>query len=419
MIREMSNRVCYRAAVVCLASVLIWAASAVATPPRVTGSLETVQGIRVLKLWGTPYERGYAHGYLVGKDVVELFESAVLDPRVLADTQQYEGTVRLHFVGKKMNFDPLRREELRGMLDGIVASAGPAALRLKRLGRNLDLRDLEAINSLADWYRFMCSSFSAWSGAPGAGEMLTARNLDFLLLPGLDTKHLVIAYLEPGVGKRRWVSVAWCGLIGAYTAMNEDGVTISMHDAQGRVSSGPGPFVPRSLALRDALEAATAANAVADVRRVLSVKQVIGGNNIHVSAPFANQPQPAAVFEYDGDLSIDGGVTVRLSDATPLPDWIACTNHYCRRAVRAEARAGSLERFTTIEQNLRQARQNHVPIGLAFARKVLADVGRQGTLHSVVFFPNRKELHVSLAAPGVPAPVVEPVRLRLEDLLRK
>ncbi|MCP4593757.1 MAG: hypothetical protein GY842_23740 [bacterium] len=394
------------------------AACAVAAPPRVTGSLETVQGIRVLRLWGTAYERGYAHGFLVGDDVVELFNSAVLDPRVLKDPTQYETVVRGEFAAK-MNFDPERREELRGMLDGIVASVGPSGIRLARLGRNLDVEDLAAINSLADWHRFLCSSFSAWGDAEGGTEMITARNLDFLTLPGLDTKHLLIVYLDPGLNRRRWVSLAWSGLIGAYTAMNEEGVTISMHDAPGRQATVPGPFVPRSIALRDALEQATASNAVADVHRILLTRPAICGNNIHVSAPFANQPRPAAVLEYDGDASLDGGVTVRTSHAVPLPNWIACTNHYLKRQPAKAIWEDSKQRHTTIEQALRAARQRHTKLDPAFARGVMAEVSRRGTLQTVVFFPNRKEWSFSLAPPGANALASPPVLLHMDALLRK
>ena len=403
----------------CLTMLVGPLAPVVAAPPPVTGSLETVGGVRVLKLWGTAYERGYAHGYLVGRDTVAMFTGAVLDPRVLADPQQYETGVRGGFA-TKMKIDPERREELKGLLDGIVAAVGPAGIRLERLNRNLEVGDLEAVNTMADWYRFMCSSFSVWGGEAGGGETITGRNLDFLTLPGLDTQHLLIVYLEPGAGKKRWVSLAWSGLIGAYTAMNEDGVTISMHDADGRKPSGPGPFVPRSLALRDAMEAATGAEAVADVRRVLSLAPSIGGNNIHVSSPFKNQPQPAAVFEYDGDLALDGGVTVRQGSLSPPPGWIVCTNHYVQRGEPKEGGASdSTRRYRVIEQALLQARQTQVPIDAAFARKVMADVACQGTMHTVVFFPNRKELWISLARPGAPAATVEPVRLRLEDLLRR
>lgn len=391
----------------------------------IAGSLETVEGVRVLRLWGaTPFDRGYAHGYLLGAEIVELFESAVLDPRMLEDHRQYESAVRQGFLAK-MRFGPERGEELRGMMDGIAASCEPSELRLKRLARNLDVRDLEAVNCAADWYRFMCSSFSAWGDGRGGGEMVTARNLDFFTLPGLNTKHLIIAYLDAGPNRKRWVSLAWPGLIGAYTAMNEQGVTLSLHDAQGRPASGApagGGFVPRALALRDALEAATAANAVEDVRRVLSLKPSICGNNVHVSGPFSNQAQPAAVFEYDGDRAVDGGVTLRLADqhARQRGDWLACTNHYVQRP-RTVERVGqdSKERYDVIASALGSARERHVEIDLDVARKVMRDVSVAKTLQTVIFFPNRGELYVSLATADRPAGAVEPVRLRMDELLSR
>jgi hypothetical protein len=43
----------------------------------------------------------------------------------------------------------------------------------------------------------------------------------------------------------------------------------------------------------------------------------------------------------------------------------------------------------------------------------------EGTLHSVVFLPNRKELYVSFADPAHNATANPPVRFTLAELLRK
>ena len=131
------------------------------------------------------------------------------------------------------------------------------------------------------------------------------------------------------------MSIGWPGLIGAYTAMNEDGVTICMHDAQGLPATHQGKFVPRAYALREAIEKASGVSAVEDVRRVLLASPVMRGNNIHVSSPFMGQRNPAAVFEYDGNTAQDGGVTMRvaLDEQTPaLTSALLCTNHYRNRA---------------------------------------------------------------------------------------
>lgn len=392
---------------------------ALAGPAQVTGSLETIHGVRVLKLWGTAEQRGYAHGYLLGAEIMEVFEGVILSPNVIEDPRGYETEIRAKFL-RKMRFSPEQRAELEGMLRGVVDAVGVEGTRLDQVNRNLDVRDLMAGNSFADWARFGCSSFSAWGEATAEGGTITARNLDFLVLGPLETLHVLIAHLEPGGGKQRWVTLAWPSLIGAYTAMNEQGATISMHYGPGREPTHTGAFVPSSLALREAIQTAGGATAVPDVRRILVSQPSMFGFNMHVSSPLSGQPDPAAVFEYDGDLSKDGGVTPRFSTAAPLKDWIACTNHYCRRGKPpTDLQDDSLARYTAIEKALTKARQQHRKIDVPFAWQVIDSVGNENTLHSVVFLPNHKELHVKLARPGVPAMAARPVRFELGELLRR
>jgi hypothetical protein len=48
-----------------------------ASPPQeeeVNGSLEEVNSVKVLRVWGSRREMGYAHGYLLADDLVDLFE---------------------------------------------------------------------------------------------------------------------------------------------------------------------------------------------------------------------------------------------------------------------------------------------------------------------------------------------------------
>ncbi len=416
--RSIGRVITLSALVLALLPGIAWAA-----PPQVTGSLETVEGLRVLKLWGTAEQRGFAHGYLVGADLVQTFEGVVLNAFVVDSPADYETKVRGGLL-KRLRFSPDHRAELEGMLRGITEAVGVPATNLEQLGRNLDVQDLMALNSLADWYPFACSSFSAWGELTESGQMITARNLDFGAMPGLEAQVL-IAYLEPGTGRQPWVSLAWPGTIGAYTAMNAEGVTISMHDAPPARSEAAGACVPRSLVLREAIETARAATAVADVKRVLVKSPAMMGNNIHVSSPYTGQKDPAAVFEYDGDLSNHRGVTQRVSDAKPLPCWLVCTNHHCRRSpapAPQEHPFDTARRYETLSAALGEALGSHTLIDLAWARQTMSQVAMQAhllTLHSVFFFPNRQELHICLATPGVAAPNTDPVRLSLPGLLRR
>ncbi len=387
-----------------------------AAAPQLTGSLTTVEGVRVLKLWGTPYERGYAHGFLLGNDILALIESTLLDPRTLKDPTLYETGVR-KTVLPRMQFRPDHEQELQGMLAGIQATLGPEKTRLNRLGRDLAVDDLKAVNTLADWNEFFCSSFSAWGDFQSDGELITGRNLDFFTLPGLTEHHVVIAYLQPGEGRKRWISIAWPSLIGAYTAMNEEGVTINIHDV--RVPSVPAAtfIAPRTLALRDAIETAAASTAVDDVMKVLEHSPVMCGNNIHVSAPYTGQATPAAVLEWDSDRSRDGGTTLRVAaqeDGAKLRQAVLCTNHH-----RIRQKPVACDRFEKLDRRLKALAQDGRKIDTKTSQAILKLVAVPGTLQSVVFLPNRRELYLSLATAEQNAAKVRPVRLRLEELFKK
>ncbi len=389
----------------------------------VTGSLETVRGVRVLKLWGTPDQRGYAHGFLLGDDLMDSLEDTMLNERIVDAPQIYESKVHGQLV-RRFRFTADQRAELEGMLRGIVKAVGLQGIQLKKLHRDLDVFDLMALNSMADWYPFACSSFSAWGPATKGGEMITARNLDFIPLPGL-ADHVLIVYLSPGGGRLPWVSLAWPGLIGAYSAMNAEGVTVSMHDATPLQPTHQGAFVPRSLALRAAMETARAGTAIDDVKRVLIKSPAMMGNNIHVSSPYDGQPNPAVVFEYDGNLDKHGGVTPRFSTATPSPCWLTCTNHYCVRTKAPPQQNhpfDSAKRFGTISDAVARVLESAQKINLSKAKEILSSVAQVGsvqTLQTVFYFPNRKELHIGLASPGKAVSSAPLIVFALPELLAK
>jgi len=46
---------------------------------QVNGVLEDHHGKKVLTVWGTHYERGYAHGYLLGNEVKTVFENYIIN----------------------------------------------------------------------------------------------------------------------------------------------------------------------------------------------------------------------------------------------------------------------------------------------------------------------------------------------------
>ena len=383
---------------------------------KVTGELETRQDIRVLRVWGTPYEQGYAHGYLVSDHLVGFFEDVMLDERIMPDARTYEETVRSAML-PLMAFTVDELSELQGILTGLTDKLGAEGIMLDRLHRPLDLDDLKALNTIADWNPSACSSFAAWGPASVDGEMIAARNLDYFDLPHVREQHLIIARCERDAKHKRTVSICWPGLIGAYTAMNEDGVFMAMHDAPGGKMIQGRNMTPRSLAIRQVLEAVSPENAAEKAYAMLRDDPAFRGNNFMLAAPYVNQPNPAVVFEYDGRKDKDEGVTMRTAQCeknnTPQ-NTIACTNHY---RLRDEVRP--CNRYQTIVDRLGQLNPPTGKVDADSAFSIIRDTAVNGTLHTAIALPNRRVLIMRFASEGRNATQNEPLTLELDKLLAR
>lgn len=389
--------------------------SAVAAEPKLSGSLETVDGVRVLRVWGKPYDRGFAHGRLLAADIVAMIGETMLHPETFPEIDAYESAVRQRLL-PLMKLPRDRRHEIEGMLAGIRDALGEEKMKLPRVDRALVLDDLIALNTAADWAGLQCSSFSVWGEQVENGQMITARNLDYSPLPAMQTRQLLIAHLASPPDRRAWFTVGWPGIIGAYTAMNDAGVTVSMHDAPAGEPADFGPFTPRALVLAEIMERADENNAMTVAQEVMTAHRVMCGNNIHVSAPFHGQEVPAAVFEYDADRAREGGVT-RRSAADQQPGAAACrvicTNHYRKRAAPTEC-----ERFAGLAAGLSETAEKHEKIDAPAARRIVATAARKSTLHTVVFLPNDGRFDVSFADESHHAAAGRVVSFKLADVLR-
>ncbi len=400
-------------AVPCVA--LCGAAIAQASPGAVKGKLSKIGDLPVLQVWGTPKERGVALGYHFADEIMALIEGYVSDP-ANGGSQQYEKMVA--FSRQTMAVDARYSAEFNGIVEGIRAKIGKEPV-LPSLGRAMDETDLLTFNCLPELSMLGCSSFSVWGKQSGVDGTLAGRNLDWYELEVLLGSQIVVVHAPAEDGSRLgWVSVTWPPFTGCLTGMNAEGVTVSMHDVSIGPPQGPPPFVPRGFALRDAIESAHASTAFEDVARILRERHCAVGNNIPVNRPSRTGGTPSAVFEYDGNLASGKGVTVRRANEA---SHLFCTNHYVDRAVPRSCR-----RYETIQTRLAALAKSGDAVGLKEAWKILRSVAYSGgggkgsvvTLHSVLFEPDRRRLHVTTAAKGRPAHESKPVQLDVEALLR-
>ena len=348
----------------------------------------TFQGLPVLILRGTPAERGEAHGYLCARDILMGLDSYVLPTaRLMAGAKgaalsQLEVEAR-RFCNRFYWPEPFR-EELDSTLAGIRKALPKAADRtLARTGEEVTRDDLVVAATLADWGGMGCSSFSVWGGLTEGGQTVTGRNLDYGFNNAILRSQCIMVIVPDEPDRRATMGFTFFGLMGALTAMNSEGVFCAMHDCAGLPRSKPAGWTPRCIALRDALEQASAGNAVADMAKVLRSHATYGGNNVHVSVPRTPDASPAAVLEWDGN-SRDGGVTVRAPARGE--DFLCNTNHY---RLRRTQNGG--DRYRRLRAALEKAALSGTPLDKpeSFIALVRAPaVG--GTALSVVAWPERR-----------------------------
>ncbi|RIK68085.1 MAG: hypothetical protein DCC65_04470 [Planctomycetota bacterium] len=388
-----------------------------------TGRLSEVDGVPLLVLWGTQYERGFTHGYLLAEKIVGLFDGYLRETvRGAEAIENFETTARRHL--KAMNFAPRYLDELRGMHAGVVRRLGDAA-RIETLDRQIALDDLVAVACIPELARIGCSSFAAWGPLTADGHTISGRNLDWHRLNALQSGQMVVAYAPgPEDGRLGWLSVTWPGYIGCLTGMNSEGVTVAMHDVFAGPPTAPLGFTPRGFALRDAVETAHAATAGKDVLAVLRGRIAAVGNNVPISFPYrGGNKESAVVFEYDGDLTNGVGVTVRRAQrsgsAGDATAYLPCTNHYRKRAS-----AESCDRYEKIDRRMKEIARSGQLMTVADGWDILRMVAcRSGpreriqTYHSVVFEPNFGRMHAAFSTPDRAAPENKPVTFDVRSIL--
>ncbi|MFQ5430375.1 MAG: C45 family autoproteolytic acyltransferase/hydrolase [Phycisphaerae bacterium] len=423
---------CTRSRAACLtlilAIVLVPGGLRAAAPPPtdVNGRLFEVQKVRVLRIWGTPRQRGYAHGYLLAKDIIGVLQCFVSKTSLSGGVAGYEQAMQ--FTARAMEIAPAYEAELRGILAGVEARLGKRTI-VPALQRKLRYEDLVTINCIPDFGKIGCSSFAAWGTLTRKGHTIAGRNLDWRRGKGLAKRQIAIAHIHPpNSGAVDWLSITWPGFIGCLTGMNAEGVTVSMHDAEGGPPAMQQGFIPRAFTLRDAIEAAHAKTAKDDVAAVLRARPCAVGNIIPVAVPHRALRPAAWVFEYDGRLDKDGGVTVRSAKAEPgdgadalqSADCLACTNDYRLRAEVVPSR-----RYEKIAYRLNVLAKNERVLNVKGAWQILRSIAkprkedaRLTTYHSVVFEPNLLRLQVAFSKRGRGAPASRPVELDIAKLLK-
>ena len=399
------------------------------TPPAdLCGRYVKEDGLRTLYLWGSPEERGFAQGWLLAEVIIRNFDADLRKLLFSVKGNQYEQRLA-KIVVPRFKFSEDEEAELAGMLRGIQARLPAEQRKVSFLDREIELVDLKAANTVGDWMALGCSTFAIDPTYTAGAGPAAARNFDF---PGfrmvLNDQHVVVH--APHGDARGWVGVSYPGAVGTITALNSDGVFISIHD----VRIMPGlltplrPNVPRLCALRRVMREVSAKGTLESVHQRLKSWLTMYGNNFMVVTPGAEDGQPfAGVFEYDNRNKHEKGVHMRVSDR-PGEDhrpFLLCTNHHRVRKPRKKDPERLCRRYNGLRDavlKLDAGREQGVSVEELFSTLSVAafpkgrpqELYRHGTTHQTVAFTGSRELWVRMGEVGKHITDIKPQRVRVD-----
>jgi len=373
--------------------ITLWVASfpGCATSPQLLaaascshGSLAYVKAVPILKLTGTPYESGYAHGWLTAPGILDMVDAVCASNLLLANSDDYERKI-LPLV-KHFDLESSQEQELQGVLDGIRARLGDRAV-FKSKGRPLTYDDLLAYNTCGDWYRQACSSFAAWGSSTQGGHVWVGRNFDFLPNPTFFPYQMVIVRNSPS--GHSWATVAVPGMIGCITGINDCGVFAAVNDAFLPVRPAQGQFSPRLFVVRSLMESCEARDLAAQAAPILRAHRQMFDSSILLAAPVSDGTSPSLVFEYDGRQDKTGGVTIRSAGDNPpqlSPEMITCTNHFQKRDDPSFNLLETLMeyRHPLLGLVLKTTVARRQPVDFTAARKTMGAARLPSTVHTVI-----------------------------------
>jgi len=401
---------------------------------EVNGYIEEIKGVRVLRVWGSHQEMGYAQGYLLADDLAELFGHHLFDTMFANLPREWTYERVLGLMEQYILWPEGYREEMEAMVRGVEAALGELPqitherIEAGSVTMNADMIALlNAHTDLLDLPRDCCS-FAAWGAVTGDGYTRVGGNQQGQRGPLHD--YVLLMVRQPDYG----LSTACSNTVGSLTCMrgmNETGVAEMPQGAETPWVTVDGPCYA-GMHARLVLEAQAAGPDLASRVAEMFEEYPRCGSSVFLFAQGTSSwdnPQPdqvALVIEHDYT-----GVTVRLPShnrlhGNPLTEAIVATNHFLQREISPSARTTreSDRRYDAMVAALQEGVTD-----LADMQRVLIACDKGGVAQQSVYVePDAMTIHVafrpSADAPHSPAQTPasftwKELFMPLEDLVDK
>ena len=313
--------------------------------------------IALLKVWGTPYEMGYAQGKLCA-DTIKGF---------------YERTIIAMTLGAKVKPEVL--DEAWAQMAPFVAERHKEEMRGLAEGAGVDLKLVHRAHAIPDLSEFHCTFFGAWGDATGDGHLHQIRALDSATQAGIQDAPALIVH-KPA-DHNAFVNIGWLGFIGVVSGMNDKQIALSQigehfSDEVETLAGEPMPLLMRRV-LEEASDLDAAIGIFKNANRTRSYLYCVGDAKIPEARALRTSKDFCEVYGPDdhGDLSLPNVVFWSMGCDS---DW----NQKVHDALKA---------------NLGEIAEQ---VGMSAIMKGL----RTGSLHAVHYDVSDLELWVANATPG-------------------
>lgn len=307
---------------------------------QVNGFVTNIDGNNVIKVWGTHYERGYAQGYLLADEMVEVFDEYIIGSMLMGSATNYN--LLRNVFNNYFDVNEKYQTEAQGFIAGMTDSG--SNMTSSYLGRDLDVTDILICNSIPDLSVYSrnlfnkefeggCSSLTSWGDSTIDselnGDLVITRMLDWTSNITLLSNTIIIVHEPSEEDEQPWLSFGFPGMFAALSGINSSGVAVfqNMGNVHDRLDDGP--FNPILFTTREAIEMidynGDEVCNVVDVQSALQEKGSFFGAIIQ-SATNADEELPVAVFEINDAAGL---ATRTLDDNIQIAGTnLAATNHF-------------------------------------------------------------------------------------------
>jgi hypothetical protein len=268
-------------------------------------------GLWEAKILGSPIERGAAYGAM-GKDLLKYQEDVfVRQIHQLISSERWIKFLHKFVVVFNRNMAKHIPQEFREEIYAMSLSCTDEYNSYGTpYGRQLNYHAAHDIGHAMQEYMLVgCSSFAVWDEQSENGELVVGRNFDFYV--GDDfAKNKILLFVEPTEGYK-FASIAWSGMMGVLSGMNERGLTVTINAAKGAMPLSSA--MPISLLTRQILQYASN---IDEAYRIAQGYETFVSESLLIGSA---EDGFAAIIEKSPD-----NISIYRAESSRL----ICTNHY-------------------------------------------------------------------------------------------